>query len=71
MRKYLALLAALVLVILLVLGCTKQNYNYPTGQVAYGGQQNPQSQGYVGGGCGVAGPDLSDPLDVSEPRLAA
>ena len=72
--KKLVLLAVLVLVALLIFGCTRGgNYNYATGAAAYGQQQQqyPQQQAYVGGGCAVAGPDLSEPLDNSEPTLAA
>ena len=70
MKKIFVLLAIFALVALFVLGCTKQS-QYPTGNVAYGQQQNPQYQGYVGGGCAVAGTDNSVSLDVSEPSLAA
>ena len=66
MKKLLVLVAILILVALLVFGCARgPNYNYPTGNVAYGQQQNPQYQGYVGGGCAVAGPDPVVPLDSS------
>jgi|TARA_Y100000310_G_scaffold63439_2_gene58867 hypothetical protein len=74
MKKLFALLAVLVLAALLIFGCARGggDYNYATGYAAYGQQGNPyQQQGYVGGGCGVAGPDLSEPLDNSEPMLAA
>mgnify|MGYP001084345089 CR=1 FL=1 len=73
MKKF-ALLVVLILAALLILGCTRGgNYNYGTGAVV-GQQQQPypqQQQAYVGGGCAVAGPDLSEPLDNSEPTLAA
>ncbi|MBI2134359.1 hypothetical protein HYU09_00065 [Candidatus Woesearchaeota archaeon] len=68
MRKTMVLLAIFVLAALLIFGCTKQS-QYPTGYAAYG-QQNPQYQGYVGGGCAVAGPDIGN-VDVSEPAAAA
>lgn len=74
MKKF-ALLVVLILAALLILGCTRGgNYNYGTGAAAYGQQQQQypqQQQAYVGGGCAVAGPDLSEPLDNSEPTLAA
>ena len=66
-------MAILVLVALLIFGCTRgQNYNYPVGNAAYGqqGQPSPYQGGYIGGGCAVAGPDAG-PLDVSEPIAAA
>lgn len=70
MRKITILLAILVLVALLVLGCTRgPNYNAPTGYAAYGQQGQPY-QGYIGGGCAVAGPDIGN-VDVSEPVAAA
>ena len=73
MKKILVLLAVLVLVTLLVFGCARgPNNQYPTGYAAYGGQQQyPQQQAYIGGGCAVDGPDMSEPLDVSEPIAAA
>ena len=69
MKKFLVIIAILVLVALLVLGCTKQS-QYPSGYAAYGQQAQP-NQGYVGGGCAVAGPDNLIPSDVSEPSAAA
>ena len=75
MKKILVLLAILVLVALLVLGCQRGSSNQypPTGYAAYGGQQqNPYQGGYVGGGCAVDGPDMNElPFDVSEPSAAA
>ena len=72
MKKILVLLAVLVLVTLLVFGCARGTNQYPTGYAAYGGQQQyPQQQAYIGGGCAVEGPDMSEPLDVSEPIAAA
>lgn len=58
MRRILVLAAVMALAVLLVLGCTSGGNNYQTGNAAYGqpayqGQQG----GYVGGGCGVAGPE--------------
>jgi len=71
MKKTLVLLAILVLVALLIFGCARQNYNYPTG-AAYGQPSQPQG-GYIGGGCGVAPAENSDslPVDVSGTALAA
>lgn len=72
MKKF-ALLVVLILIALLIFGCTRGgNYNYGTGYAAYGQQQQypQQQQAYVGGGCAVAGPDLSEPIDnSSEPSL--
>mgnify|MGYP001598760065 CR=1 FL=1 len=70
MKQFLVLMAILVVVALLILGCTKQS-QYPSGSAAYGQQgQNPQYQGYVGGGCSVAGPEPTT-LEISEPIAAA
>ncbi|MBI2208644.1 hypothetical protein HYU50_04045 [Candidatus Woesearchaeota archaeon] len=69
MKRIIALLVILVVVALLILGCTKQS-QYPAGYASYG-QQGQNPQGYVGGGCSVAGSDNSMPLDVSEPIAAA
>ena len=70
MKKIFVLLAVLVLMALLVLGCTRgPNYNYPTSYAA--GQPQAQPQAYVGGGCAVSGPENTMPLDVSEPSMAA
>jgi len=72
MKKSLVLLVVLVLAALFVFGCARGGNNYgTTGYAAYGQQQLPQQQAYIGGGCAVAGPDLVMPLDVSEPSLAA
>ena len=72
MKKFLVLVAILVLVALFMFGCTRgPNYNYPTGASAYG-QPSPQPyQGYVGGGCAVEGPDSGMDIDFSEPIAAA
>ena len=69
MKKLLVLLAILAMVALLIIGCNKQQTQYPTGYAAYG-QQNQPYQGYVGGGCAVAGPDLNE-LVISETAAAA
>ena len=68
MKKFLVLMAILVVVALLILGCTKQS-QYPSGYAAYG-QQGQPNQGYVGGGCAVAGPEPTT-LEISEPIAAA
>lgn len=62
-------MVVLVLVALLVFGCTRGNDT--TGYAAYG--QQGQQQAYVGGGCGVAPvSDVGDtPSQVSEPSSAA
>ncbi len=70
MKRTLVLMVVLVLAALLIFGCARGGGNYQTGYAAYGQQQNPQQQGYVGGGCAVAGPEPTN-LDVSEPSLAA
>lgn len=69
MKKFLVLLAVLVLAALLIIGCQKES---TTGYATYG-QQNPQQQEYIGGGCGVAPvSDAGDsPLQVSDSGLAA
>lgn len=69
MKKALILLVVLVFAALLVFGCTRGD-NYQTGSAAYG-QPAYQGQGYVGGGCGVAGPEPTEPLSDSIQRLAA
>ena len=72
MKKTLALIATIALVALLIFGCqNKVNSQYPTGYAAYGqpNQQQP-NQGYVGGGCAVAGPD-SNGVVISETAAAA
>ena len=69
MRNVLLIIAVLALVSLMVLGCTKSDY--PTGYATAGGQQNP-NQGYVGGGCGVAGTDAGDTgLQIPDSSSAA
>ena len=75
MKKNIVLLVVLVLAALLIFGCARGGSNYQTGYQAYG-QPTQQAGGgyqggYVGGGCAVAGPDPTMPLDVSEPSLAA
>lgn len=68
MKKSLVILVVLAFAVLFVLGCTKSEY--PTGYATYG--QQGQQQPYVGGGCGVAPvSDAGEPLQVSEPSLAA
>lgn len=54
MGKIIILSAILVLIALLVFGCNRQPDAYPAGYAAYG--QQPY-QGYIGGGCAVAGPE--------------
>ena len=73
MKKTMVLLVILLLATLLVYGCTRgQNSQYPTGYAAYGQQQYPQQQAYIGGGCAVDGPDMDElPVDVSEPIAVA
>jgi len=71
MKKIFVLLTILVLVALLMLGCTRgSNYNYPTGAVAYGQPSQPAQGGYVGGGCAVSGPEPGN-VEISEPIAAA
>ena len=74
MKKSLVLLVILVLAALCVFGCARGGSNYQAGYAAYsqpvqqgGGYQG----GYVGGGCGVAGPDSSGNVDISQPIAAA
>ena len=68
MKKSLILLVVLALAALLVLGCTQSN-QYPSG---YATSQQGRQQPMVGGGCGVAPvSDAGEPLQVSEPSLAA
>ena len=71
MRRILVLAAVMVLAALFVFGCARGSNNYQTGNAAYGqpayqGQQG----GYVGGGCGVAGPENVAAPNI-EPGLAA
>ena len=68
MKRILVLMAIFVLAALLIFGCTKQS-QYPTGNAAYG-QQGQPNQGYVGGGCAVAGPEPTMQA-VTEPIPAA
>ena len=71
MRRTLVLMAVLAIAALLVFGCTRGGNNYQAGYAAYG-QPTYQGagQGYVGGGCAVAGPEAGD-IDVSNPSPAA
>ena len=71
MKRILVLIAVLVLVALLVFGCARGGSKYQSGYAAYNqpAYQAPQ-QGYVGGGCAVAGPEPNN-VDVSEPSPAA
>ena len=72
MKRSLLLLAVLVFATLLVFGCTRGGNNYQSGYAAYGqpAYQGGAPQGYVGGGCGVAGPEPTA-VDVSNPNPAA
>ena len=72
MKRNLLLLAVLVLAALLVFGCTRGGNNYQSGYAAYGqpAYQGGAQQGYVGGGCAVAGPEPTG-VDVSNPSPAA
>ena len=66
--KKIVVVAAIALLVLLLLGCTK-SYNYPTGYAAYGQQQAQQpNQGYVGGGCAVSAPEQT--LTVPQAKTA-
>lgn len=64
MKRILVLVAVMALAALLVFGCAKNDYQ--TGYAAYGqpAYQGGQQGGYVGGGCGVAGPE-----DVAAPNI--
>ncbi|MEK6949779.1 MAG: hypothetical protein AABX34_06145 [Nanoarchaeota archaeon] len=71
MKRILVLAAIMALAALLVFGCARGSNNYQSGyatsgQPAYQGQQG----GYVGGGCGVAGPDNVAAPNI-EPSVAA
>ena len=68
MRRTLVLMVVLALAALLVFGCSKgdQTGYASYGQPAQGGAQ----QGYVGGGCAVAGPEPSN-VEISDPIAAA
>ena len=71
MKKRLVLLAVLVLAALLVFGCTRGGNDYQTGYAAYGQPaQGGAPQGYVGGGCAVAGPEPGN-VEISDPIAAA
>lgn len=73
MKRTLVLMVVLALSALLVFGCTRGGNNYQTGYAAYGQpsyQGGAGQQGYIGGGCGVAGPEPTN-ADVSEPSPAA
>tara|TARA_Y100000310_G_scaffold38326_1_gene35939 strand:+ start:12190 stop:12411 length:222 start_codon:yes stop_codon:yes gene_type:complete len=73
MRKTWVLLAILVVATLFIFGCARGGSGYNTGYAAYNQptqQGGGQQQGYVGGGCAVAGPDSGN-VDVSEPSAAA
>jgi len=71
MRRTLVLMVVLALVALLVFGCTRGGNDYQTGYAAYGQQaQGGAPQGYVGGGCAVAGPEPTV-VDVSNPSPVA
>ena len=74
MKKYLVLAAVFALASLFVIGCTRGANDSQTGYAAYGqpaGQGGGQAQqGYVGGGCGVAGPEVVESIN-SQPQAAA
>lgn len=72
MKRNLVLLAVLVLAALLVFGCTRDGNNYQSGYATYGqpAYQGGAQQGYVGGGCAVAGPEPSN-AEISDPIAAA
>ena len=69
MKRSLVLLAVLALAALLVFGCSKGDQS---GYAAYGqpAYQGGAGQGYVGGGCAVAGPEASN-VEISDPVTAA
>ena len=71
MKRTSVLLGVLALAALLVFGCSKGDQaGYASyGQPAYQGGAG-QGQGYVGGGCAVAGPELGN-VDISDPIAAA
>jgi len=70
MRRTLVLMVVLALAALLVFGCTRGN-DYQTGYAAYGQPaQGGVPQGYVGGGCAVAGPEPGN-VEISDPIAAA
>jgi len=70
MRRTLVLVVVLALAALLVFGCSKgdQTGYASYGQPAYQGGAAPQ--GYVGGGCAVAGPEPGN-AEISDPITAA
>jgi len=69
MRRTLVLLVVLALAALLVFGCSKGDQ---TGYASYGqpAYQGGAGQGYVGGGCAVAGPEPGN-VEISDPIAAA
>ena len=68
MRRTLVLMVVLALAALLVFGCSKDQTGYASyGQPAY---QGGAQQGYVGGGCAVAGPEPGN-VEISDPIAAA
>ena len=69
MRRTLVLLVVLALAALLVFGCSKGDQ---TGYASYGqpAYQGGAQQGYVGGGCAVAGPEPGN-VEISDPIAAA
>lgn len=69
MRRTLVLLVVLALAALLVFGCSKGDQ---TGYASYGqpAYQGGAPQGYVGGGCAVAGPEPGG-VEISDPIAAA
>lgn len=70
MRRTLVLLAVLVLAALLVFGCTRGGNDYQTGYTGQPTYQGGAPQGYVGGGCAVAGPEPGN-VEISDPIAAA
>ena len=72
MKKYLVLAAVFALASLFVIGCTRGTNDSQSGYAAYGqpAGQGQAQQGYVGGGCGVAGPEVVEPIN-SQPQSAA
>ena len=71
MRRTLVLIVVLALAALLIIGCSKGGNDYQTGYAAYGQPaQGGAQQGYVGGGCAVAGPEPSN-VEISDPIAAA
>ena len=72
MRRTSVLLVVLVLAALLVFGCTRGGNDYQAGYAAYNqpAYQGGAPQGYVGGGCAVAGPEPGN-VEISDPIAAA